>query len=50
MAGLLPLGQQELQSDSLELRGRPFVRNVPGIQSHFLPRWAGYCTRANYKV
>jgi hypothetical protein len=35
MAGLLPLYQQELQSDSLELRGRPFVGNVSRIECRF---------------
>src|SRR5258708_27305081 len=35
MGGLLPLRQRELQSDSLELRGCPFVDNVCGIECCF---------------
>jgi hypothetical protein len=32
---IVAAGQQELRSDSLELRGRPFVGNVSGVERRF---------------
>jgi hypothetical protein len=49
MAGLLPLRQQALESDSLELRGRPFVGDASGIQSHSCFDEHDF-PHANYKV